>query len=92
MVHSAPPDGIIRTIPASGHYMASGAKQTAGFHQLCPLQGIYSCLRVAATFQAWCYMHGETILMHASEAYVAWDPCLMSIFNDPLVLLQWDIV
>ena len=57
MVHSAPPDGIIRTIPASGHYMASGAKKTAGFHQLCPLQGIYSCLRVAATFQAWCYMH-----------------------------------
>ena len=49
-------------------------------------------LRAAATFQAWCYMHGWTMLMYASEAYVAWNPCLMSPFNDPLVLLQWGIV
>ena len=68
MVHSAPLDGIIRTIPASGHYMASGAKKTAGFYQLFPLQGTYSCFACFGAAQAWCHMHGETMMMYVSEA------------------------
>jgi len=37
MVHIAPSDGRILTISASGYYMTSGAKKTAGFYQVFPL-------------------------------------------------------
>ena len=44
VVHSAPSDGIILTMSASGYYMTPGAKKTAGFYQLFPLWGGSLCL------------------------------------------------
>ena len=58
MVHSAPPDGIIRTIPASGHYMASGAKKRQVF-----ISCAHSRVYIRACVLRLLFKHGATCMV-----------------------------
>ena len=82
VVHSAPSDGIILTMSASGYYVTSGAKKTAGLHQLFALWGRSLCLVYFDIIRAWCYVPCGNY----DNVYIRSVRCLTTLFDEPF---QW---